>query len=63
MAENSTEPVNEIAPEKIEAAKALLTKRFKYIEKPDDSLKRLARIGVEHVARDMVANPGRYAPR
>ena len=62
MADNSTEPVNEIAPEIVAAAKKLLAKRFRYIKNPDDSLKRLARIGADHVARDMVANPGRYAP-
>ena len=62
MADNSTEPVKEIAPEIIEAAKNLLAKRFRYIKNPDESLKRLARIGVDHVARDMVENPRRYAP-
>lgn len=60
MADNSTEPVKEIAPEIVESAKALLARRFKYIREPDESMKRLARIGIDHVARDMVESPGRY---
>ena len=60
MEENSTEPVKEIAPEIIQEAKELLSKRFKYIKEPDDSMKRLARLGADHVARDMVAHPRRY---
>ncbi|BDQ33723.1 HDOD domain-containing protein [Pseudodesulfovibrio portus] len=60
MEENSTEPVKEIASEIIQAAKKLLSRRFKYIEEPDDSMKRLARLGVDHVARDMAAHPERY---
>jgi putative nucleotidyltransferase with HDIG domain len=47
-------------PETLEAAKKLLSKRFKFIKKPDDSLKRLARLGVKRVAADMTANPHRY---
>lgn len=53
---------DDIAPEMLEAAKALLVKRYKYIKKPDESMKRLAWIGATHVARDMVASPERYAP-
>ncbi|WFS62008.1 HDOD domain-containing protein [Pseudodesulfovibrio thermohalotolerans] len=62
MAEESV-PVKEntaVAPEIHEAAKKLLTRRFKFIRKPDDSLKRLARLGVERVAADMAAHPQRY---
>lgn len=53
----------DIAPETMEAAKKLLTKRFKFIKHPDSSLKRLAIQGARHVASDMVANPALYAPR
>nr|WP_321513630.1 HDOD domain-containing protein [uncultured Pseudodesulfovibrio sp.] len=53
---------NEIAPEMLEAAKKVLVSRFKYIKKPDESMKRLARLGAEHVARDMAVSPERYAP-
>lgn len=49
-----------IAPATVEAAKKLLTKRFRFIRKPDDALKRLARLGVRHVAKDMSVNPHRY---
>lgn len=49
-----------IAPATLEAAKRLLTKRFRFIRKPDDALKRLARLGVRHVAKDMSVNPHRY---
>jgi len=49
-----------VAPEIFEAAKKLLSKRFKYIKKPDDSLKRLARLGAERVAMDMAMAPQRY---
>lgn len=55
-----TTPVIDVAPETMEAAKALLVKRFKYIKNPDDTFKRLARLGAEHVARDMTQNPERY---
>ncbi len=50
----------DIAPETFEAAKKLLTKRYKFIKNPDDSIKRLARLGAEHVARDMTLNPEKY---
>ena len=50
----------EINPETLEAAKKLLTKRFKFIKKPDDSLKRLARLGARRVAVDMTQHPQRY---
>ena len=64
MADDSvkTENGTEVAPELYEAAKKLLTKRFKYIKKPDSSMKRLARLGAAHVARDMAVNPGVYEP-
>lgn len=52
----------EIAPETMEAAKKLLTRRFRFIKKPDASFKRLALLGAEHVARDMTTNPKRYEP-
>ncbi len=52
----------EISPEIIEAAKKLLAKRYKFIKSPDGSIKRLARLGAQHVARDMVQNPERYGP-
>jgi len=58
-----TSPVEknvEIAPETMEAAKKLLSRRFKFIKNPDDSIKRLARLGAEHVALDMTLNPQRY---
>ena len=48
------------APATLEAAKKLLTKRFQFIRKPDESLKRLARLGVRRVAADMAENPHRY---
>lgn len=51
----------DIAPETLDAAKKLLARRFKFIKSPDDSIKRLARLGAEHVARDMTLNPTRYA--
>ncbi|WP_319582216.1 HDOD domain-containing protein [uncultured Pseudodesulfovibrio sp.] len=51
----------EYSPETLEAAKKLLTKRFKYISKPDDALKRLARLGARRVAVDMARHPERYA--
>ena len=50
----------EIKPETLDAAKKLLTKRFKFIKDPDESLKRLAHLGAERVARDMTLNPERY---
>ncbi|WP_272699286.1 HDOD domain-containing protein [Desulfovibrio sp. Fe33] len=62
MAEESV-PVKEetaVAPEVHEAAKKLLTRRFRFIRKPDESLKRLARLGVKRVAADMAAHPQRY---
>ncbi len=62
MAEENTVPEIEIQPETLEAAKKLLVKRFKFIKKPDDSIKRLATLGAVHVARDMTLNPQRYAP-
>lgn len=52
----------EIAPETMEAAKKLLTKRYKFIKHPDESIKRLARLGAQHVARNMTLEPERYAP-
>ena len=55
-------PEIEIAPETVVAAKKLLTKRFKFIKGPDEALKRLARLGARHVARDMTIAPERYAP-
>jgi len=62
MAEDTATHVTDIdiAPETLEAAKKLLAKRFKFIKKPDDSIKSLARFGAEHVARDMTLNPDRY---
>lgn len=63
MAEEKAENIEvEITPKHMEAAKKLLTKRFKFIKNPDASLKRLARLGANHVARDMVLNPERYEP-
>ena len=50
----------DIKPETVEAAKQLLTKRFKFIKNPDESLKRLARLGARRVARDMTEFPERY---
>lgn len=60
MADEKTDTGTKFPPETLEAAKKLLVKRFKYIKNPDDSLKRLARVGAEHVARDMIEKPGRY---
>jgi len=60
--ENGSTPQEiEITPEALDAAKKLLTKRFKYIKKPDDSMKRLAMLGAERVAVDMMTSPERYA--
>ncbi|NDV18861.1 HDOD domain-containing protein [Pseudodesulfovibrio sp. JC047] len=50
----------ETSPEILEAAKKLLVKRFEYIKNPDESLKRLALLGVKSVARDMVRYPEKY---
>jgi len=61
MTDDTVQSGNGIVPEMLEAAKALLVKRFKYIKKPDSSMKRLARLGAAHVARDMAAYPERYA--
>ena len=62
MAEETSSPEIEIAPETMEAAKKLLARRYKFIKKPDDSIKKLARLGAEHVARDMTLNPEKYVP-
>lgn len=64
MAEDITaeEKEIEIAPETMEAARKLLKRRYKFIKKPDESIKRLARLGAEHVARDMTLNPDKYQP-
>jgi len=50
----------EVTPETMDAAKRLLNKRFKFIKNPDESIKRLARHGAEHVARDMTLHPEWY---
>ncbi len=50
-----------IASEAMAAAKKLLVKRFKFIKKPDASMKRLAHLGAKRVARDMTLHPERYA--
>jgi putative nucleotidyltransferase with HDIG domain len=62
MAEDTATYVTDIdiTAETLEAAQELLTKRFKFITNPDESMKILARIGAEHVARDMTLNPDRY---
>lgn len=62
MAVENVSPRNgaKISPENLDAAKKLLTKRFKYISNPDDSLKRLARLGARRVAEDMALRPERY---
>ncbi len=60
MAEETSVPESEIQPETLEAARQLLVRRFKFIKKPDDSIRRLATLGAEHVARDMTLNPKRY---
>jgi len=62
MAEETVTNENdiEVAPETLATAKKLLVKRFKFIKKPDESIKRLARLGAEHVARDMTLNPEKY---
>ncbi|MCJ2164924.1 MULTISPECIES: HDOD domain-containing protein [unclassified Pseudodesulfovibrio] len=52
----------DITPETLEAAKKLLSKRFKFIKSPDESLKCLARLGAKRVALDMTLNPERYVP-
>ncbi|MBG0789431.1 MAG: HDOD domain-containing protein [Desulfovibrionaceae bacterium] len=62
-AEPAEDPVRETPPEIVDAAKRLLSRRFRHIEDRDASLKRLARIGVVRVARDMEANPARYRAR
>lgn len=49
-----------VTPETLAAAKKLLTRRFRFIKHPDDSIKRLARHGAIHIARDMTVNPARY---
>jgi putative nucleotidyltransferase with HDIG domain len=49
-----------VAPETMDAAKHLLVKRYKFIKKPDEGMKLLARIGAEHVATDMTLYPHRY---
>jgi len=51
----------DVAPEFLEAAKKLLTRRFKFVKNPDDSIKRLARHGARFVAHDMALNPQHYA--
>ena len=51
----------DIAPGAIEAARKLQAKRFRFIKKPDESIKRLAWHGAEHIARDMALYPERYA--
>ncbi|BCS89688.1 HDOD domain-containing protein [Pseudodesulfovibrio sediminis] len=56
----STEREIHVAPETLDAAKALLTRRFKYIHKPDDSIKQLARLGADRVAVDMTLHPEKY---
>lgn len=50
----------EIAPETMQAAKALLARRFRFIKNPSPSVKRLAHHGAQYVAHDMTRNPGRY---
>ncbi len=62
MAEETANEI-EIAPETMEAAKKLLARRYKFIKKPDGSIKRLARLGAHHVALDMIKNPERYEER
>lgn len=60
MAHETTETGVDVAPETMEAAKRLLIKRFKYIKKPDATMKRLAHLGARHVAQDMALHPERY---
>lgn len=60
MAESRTEPIAPPKPDIAAAAKTLVARRFTSISEPDDALKRLARLGVDRVAEDMVANPLRY---
>jgi len=60
MAEETAVNKVEVTPEAYEAAKELLTRRFKFIKSPDDSMKRLARIGAKYVAQDMLLHPERY---
>lgn len=53
----------ERVPEEVRAqAKDLLVQRFKFISKPDATMKALARHGLEFVARDMAANPDKFEP-
>ena len=50
----------DVTPETLEAARKLLSKRFKFIKSPNESLKSLARLGAKRVALDMTLNPERY---
>lgn len=59
----NTPPTEHTTPENLGKAKTLLGKRFKYISHPDDTLKRLARLGAERVARDMAVYPDKYVER
>ncbi|WP_147822233.1 HDOD domain-containing protein [Salidesulfovibrio onnuriiensis] len=54
--------IAEIAPEVRERAKALMTKRFKYIMNRDDTFKALAHMGLERTMLDMAADPGGFVP-
>ncbi len=49
-----------IPPKIREQAKALVTKRFKYIQDRDNTFKALAHIGLERAMLDMVNNPGDF---
>ncbi|QGY40097.1 HDOD domain-containing protein [Pseudodesulfovibrio cashew] len=62
MVEETAKEVD-VAPETLEAAKQLMARRFKFIKHPDGVMKRVARIGAKHVARDMTLDPERYAER
>jgi putative nucleotidyltransferase with HDIG domain len=50
----------EVSPEIREQAKVYMTRRFRHIHKPDALMKKLARLGLEHVAKDMAARPEKY---
>lgn len=54
--------IEDVSPEIRQKAKAYLTERYRHIHKPDPLMKKLARLGLEHVARDMAAHPEKYEP-
>lgn len=53
----------EITPEIRDKAKILIKRRFQYIERPDDTFKLLAQMGLERLAQDIARSPETYEDR